>query len=288
VGSFWFVIATHKRLGGYGAIGTIVAGLVGLFLAAFLPTAAQASSIAFQTIPFGRAVTLSARVVKGTVKGRSQTKIDGGTFHYVDVAVDAVLKGPPAKPGEIIRAFSGAEWFQHTHAAMINSGVVSYADPHYATPIPDAEIKPGAVVIVFLRGDAPPPGFPANAAFLCCGEAFERPARAGDVARMKTAAFGDPITLKVGEVAVLPDGLEVEVKGHSHKHPMVDGPQRAMSELEVRIGRRAEPLILGHDVQPGTPAKESWDRRTWQQYELVLIGMRYDTDTTLRVLRKNP
>ena len=220
--------------------------------------------------------------------GRSEVKVDGGTFHSVDVTVEAVLKGAPAKPGEGIRVFNGAEWFQHTHAAAIRGGVVSYADPHYATPVPDAQLKPGAAVLVFLLGEAPPPGFPPNAAFLSCGGAFERPARAGDVARMKTAAFGDPITLKVGEVAVLPDGLEVEVKGHSHKHPMVDGSQRAMSELEVRIGRRAEPLILGHDVQPGTPAKESWDRRTWQQYELVLIGMRYDTDTTLRVLRKNP
>jgi len=285
VGSFWFVSATSGRLGGYGAVATIAIGLV---LPLSRPAPARASSVAFQTVPFGRAVTMSARVVKGTVKGRSAVKIDGGTFHALEIAVDAVLKGPPAKAGERVQVFNPAEWFQHTHAAAIKGGVVSYADPHYATPVPDAQLKPGAVVLVFLRGEAPPPGFPANAAFLSCGEAFERPARAGDVARMKTAAFGDPITLKVGEIAVLPDGLEVEVKGHSHKHPVVGGPQRAMSELEVRSGRRAEPLTLGHTVHPGTPATESWDRIDWQQYELALVGMNYDTDTTLRVLRKDP
>lgn len=285
MGSFWFVSATSGRLRGYGAIATIA---IALLLPPSVPAPARASSIAFQTIPFGRAVTMSARVVKGSIKARSALKIDGGTFHYVEIAIDAVLKGPQAKPGESVRVFSGAEWFQHTHAAAIKGGVVSYADPHYATPIPDAQLKPGAAVLVFLRGDTPPPGFPANAAFLSCGEAFERPARAGDVARMKTAAFGDPITLKVGEVAVLPDGLEVEVKGHSHKHPMVGGPSREMSELGLRSGRRAEPLTLGHTIHPGTPATESWDRIEWQQYELALVGMNYDTDTTLRVLRKNP
>src|SRR5262245_18863983 len=283
-GKLLLVIATRKRPSGYGPVRRIAAALPLLLLAA----GAHASSIAFQTIGFGRAVTLSTRVVKGKVTARSEIKVDGATLHYVEIAVDAVLKGTPAKAGERVQVFNPAEWFQHTHAAAIKGGVISYADPHYATPVPDAQLKSGAAVLVFLRGDAPPPGFPPNAAFLSCGEAFERPARAGDVARMKTAAFGDPITLKVGEVAVLLDGLEVEVKGHSHKHPMVDGPQREMSELEVRLGKRAEPLTLGHTVYPGTPATESWDRTDWQQYELALVGMNYDSDTTLRVVRKNP
>jgi hypothetical protein len=273
-------VTTRKRL----SIRTAAVLLLLLLLAA----GAQASSISFQSIAFGRAVTLSARVVKGKVTARAETKVDGATLHYVEIALDAALKGTPAKAGERVRVFNGAEWFQHTHAAALRGGVISYADPHYATPIPAAAIKPGAAVLVFLGGEAPPPGFPANAAFLACGEGFERPERAADVARMKTAAFGDPIRLKLREVAVLPDGLEVEVKGHSHKHQMVDGPAREMSELEVRTGKRSEPLTLGHTVWPGTPAKESWDRLEWQQYELVLVGMNHDTDTTLRVLRKNP
>jgi hypothetical protein len=173
----------RRLLPGYGAIGRIAIGAALLALA-LPPVGARASSVAFQSVTFERAVALSARVVKGTVKARSQVKIDGGTFHYVELTVGAVLKGTPARPGEAIRVFDEAEWFHHTHAAAIKAGVVSYVDPHYATPVPDAEIKPGAAVIVFLRADAPPAGFPANAAFLTAGGAFERAGRAGDVTRL--------------------------------------------------------------------------------------------------------
>jgi len=277
------VIATRPRPSGYGHIAAGVAVAVAL---ASSPTAPHASSIAYQSVRFGQAVTLATRVVKGTVKARSEVKVDGATFHYVEIAVDTALKGPPAKAGELVRVFNGAEWFQHTHAAAIKAGVVSYADSHYATPIPDAQIKAGTAVIAFLRGEAPPPGFPANAAFLSCGEAYERPERGADVARIKTAAFGDPITLKMGEVAVLPDGLEIEIRGHTHKRPLVGGPQKEMTELEARSGTRSERFTLGHEIEPGTPPKETWQRRQWQQYELVLVGMKYDSDSTLRVLRR--
>ena len=278
--------ATRPHATGYAPIGKIAIALMFVSPAAV----SHASSIAFETLGFGRAVTLSTRVVKAKVTGRSEVKVDGGTFHSVDVSVEAVLKGAPAKPGESIRVFNAMEWFHHTHAAALKGGVVSYVDPHYATPVRDAELKPGAVVIVFLKNEAPPPGFPANAAFLSCGEAWERPARAGDVARMKAAAFGDPITLKRGEVAVLPDGLELEFKAHAHKHPVVGGPQKEMAEIEARAGKRSELVTLGHLVEPGKPgekAQETWEKRVWQQYELVLVGMKYDRDTTLRVLRRN-
>jgi hypothetical protein len=269
------------------AIRSVGAALVVMLL----PAVGNAGGVAFQNVPFGRAVTMSARVVKGKIVGRSEIKVDGATFHYVEIAAEAALKGTPAKAGERVRVFNEAEWFQHTHAAAIKGGVVSYADPHYATPIPDAELAPGVAVIVFLRGDAPPPGFPANAAFLSSGRAFERPERAADVARMKTAAFGDPITLKMGEVAVLPDGLELEVKGHTHKRPLAGGPQKEMAEIEARLGTRAELVVLGHLIESGTPpqpAKETWQQRSWQQYQLVLVGMKHGADTTLRVLRRNP
>ena len=105
---------------------------------------------------------------------------------------------------------------------------------------------------------------------------------------MKTAAFGDPITLKMGEVAVLPDGLELEVKGHTHKRPLAGGPQKEMAEIEARLGTHAELVVLGHVIEPGTPTKETWQQRTWQQYELVLVGMKHGAETTLRVLRRNP
>jgi hypothetical protein len=243
--------------------------------ASVLPAIGRAGSVAVQNIRFAQAVTMSPRVVKGTVKARSAAKIDGGTFNYVEIAADAALKGPPAKAGEHILAFDGAAWFQHTHAAAIKGGVVSYADARYATPLRDAELEPGAAVIVFLRGEAPPPGFPAGAAFLSCGGCIDRAERATDVARMKTAAFGDPITLQMGEVAVLPDGLEVEVKGHTRKRPIGGGTAKDTAQVEARSGPQRELIVLG-------------DRRVWHDYEIVLVSMKQGADTTLRVLRRNP
>ena len=243
--------------------------------ASALPAVGRAGSVAVQNIWFAQAVTMSPRVVKGTVKARSAAKIDGGTFDYIEIAAGAALKGPPAKAGEHILAFDGAAWFQHTHAAAIKGGIVSYADARYATPLSDAEIKPGAAVIVFLRGEAPPPGFPAGAAFLSCRGCIDRAERAADVARTKTAAFGDPITLEMGEVAVLPDGLEVEVKGHTRKRPIGGATATDTAQVEARRGTQRTLLVLG-------------DRRLWQQYEIVLVAMKQGADTTLRVLLKNP
>ena len=143
-------------------------------------------------------------------------------------------------------------------------------------------------MIVFLRGEAPPPGFPAGAAFLSCGGCFERAERAADVARMKTAAFGDPITLKMGEVAVLPDGLELEVKGHTHKRPMTGGPQKEMAEVRRRLGTRSERLVARSHHPARHAAQGPWQQRAWHEYQLALVGMKQGADTTLRVLRKNP
>jgi len=264
------VIATHTRHTGYGPLAIAATAMM-----AALPGGVHAGSVAYQNVRFGQAVTMSARVVKGTVTGRSAVKVDGETFRYVEIDDLAVLKGPPAKIGERVLVFDGAQWFQHTHAAAIKAGVVSYAEAHYATPLPAAEIKPGAVVIVFLRGETPPPDFPAGAAFLCCGGGFERPDRAADVARMKTAAFGDPITLTMGEVAVWPDGLEVEVKGHTHKRAIGGGTEKDTAQIEARTGTQSDRFALG-------------ERRAWQQYEIVLVGLKHGSETTLRVLRKNP
>jgi len=66
-----------------------------LAMLASSPVAPRASSIAYQSVRFGQAVTLSTRVVKGTVKARSAVKVDGVAFHYVEIAVDAALKSKP-------------------------------------------------------------------------------------------------------------------------------------------------------------------------------------------------
>ena len=214
------MIEARTRGTGYGRL-----AVVGLAMAlATLPAEGRAGSVAYQSVRFGQAVTMSARVVNGPVRTIS------GEDRRRDVplcrdrrrrrAEGAAREGRGARP-----AFDGAPWFQHTHAAAIKAGVVSYAEAHYATPLPAAEIKPGAVVIVFLPRRGAAPRFSSRRRLpFPCGGCFERPDRAADVsARMKTAAFGDPITLAMGEVAVWPDGLEVEVKGHTRKRAIGGG-----------------------------------------------------------------
>jgi hypothetical protein len=90
---------------------------------------------------------------------------------------------------------------------------------------------------------------------------------------------------------VLPDGLEIEIKGHTHKRPLTGGQQKEAVEIEARIGTRADLMALGHVVEPappGQPAKETWQQRSWGQYDLVLTGMKHGSETTLRVLRRAP
>ena len=89
--------------------------------------------------------------------------------------------------------------------------------------------------------------------------------------------------------SIVSDGqiVELEFKAHSHKRPVVGGPQKEMAEIEARSGKRSELVVLGHVVDPSSPPKETWEKRVWQQYDLILVGMNYDADTTLRVVRRN-
>jgi hypothetical protein len=257
-------------------------------LTLLLAAESRAGSVAVESLSFGRAVTRSARVVQGRVAGRTELKLDGGVLQGVEIAVDRALKGAPARPAERIRVFEPGDWFRHTHAAAMRGGVVSYADPRYATPVPDGELVPGAVVIAFLSADPPPSGFPANAAFLVAGGGFERAARAPDVARIKAAPFDKAFSLRMGETAVLPDGLELSAKGHAHKRPTVGGPRKEMAEVEARTGPRAQLVVLGHVIEEGAQPRETWEKRKLGPHEIELVGMSYDADTTLRVRRWEP
>jgi hypothetical protein len=69
---------------------------------------------------------------------------------------------------------------------------------------------------------------------------------------------------------------------------MAGGPQKEMAELEARLGGRKELVVLGHTISADQPPKESWQTRTWQQYDLVLVGMTHGDTTTIRVVRRNP
>ena len=107
-------------------------------------------------------------------------------------------------------------------------------------------------------------------------------AQTGSISRAAEQAM-----LSQPSVSLQIQALELEFKAHSHKRPVVGGPQKEMAEIEARAGKRSELVALGHVVDPGSPPKETWEKRVWQQYDLILVGMNYDADTTLRVLRRN-
>jgi hypothetical protein len=250
---------------------------------------AHASSVAATTLDLRGAVARAARIVVGQVTGTPAATIEGKSFASVEIAVERTLKGANGRPGETLRVFDPGAWFQHTHAAAIKGGVVSYEDPRYATPVPAGEIKKGARLLVFLRADAPPAGFPANAVFALCGGAYERAARAKEITDLKVAAFGGPITLKVGERVVFPDGLELELKAHAHKHQRTGGPSKEMSEVQATIGKVSDLLTLGHTVQyknDGGRPDEEWETKSWQRYRIELLQMSYDQESTVRVRMK--
>jgi hypothetical protein len=262
--------------------------LVGAVLGA---TGAEAGSVAATSLTFPALLARSARVVEGEVLSAAPFTFEGTKFFSLEVAVGKTLKGPNGGKDEIVRVFDPGQWFAHTHAAAIRGGVISYEDPRYATPVAPAELKKGAVLVFFLGQEAAPPGFPAGAAFLTCGQAYDRAARAADVLALPPATFDAPLTLKVGGRALLPDGLEVELKAHSHKRPMTGGPSKEMSELQLTSGKRSELVTLGHVSYPksdGAAPREIWETLDWDRYRLELVQMKYDAATTLRVRQKTP
>ena len=145
----------------------------------------RAGSVAATTLTFRGIVGRSARIVRGKIVSTGPVQIDGAKLFSVQVAVDKTLKGAPGAPGEIVRLFDPAQWFAHTHAAAIRAGVISYEDPRYATPVAPAELKKGAVLIFYLGGEAVPAGFPPGAAFLTCGQAYDRADRERDIAALR-------------------------------------------------------------------------------------------------------
>src|SRR5947207_1490785 len=166
--------------------------LVGAVLRA---TGAEAGSVAATSLTFRALLARSARVVEGEVVSAAPFTFEGTKFFSLEVAVGKTLKGAAGRKGEIVRVFDPGQWFAHTHAAAIHGGVISYEDPRYPTPVAPAELKKGAVLLIFLGQEAAPPGFPAGAAFLTCGQAYERADREADVLALPPATFDAPLTL---------------------------------------------------------------------------------------------
>jgi hypothetical protein len=249
----------------------------------------RAGSVAATTIGFKAAVARSARIVVGRVTNTAPAVIEGKQFASIELSVEKALKGAPARAGETLRVFDAGQWFQHTHAAAIRGGVVSYEDPRYATAVPARDLTKGATLIFFVRADAAPAAFPPGSAFALCRGAYDRADRAQEVAALNPVAFDAPFKLKVGERALLPDGPEIEVRAHSHKHQMVGGPSKGMSALQLTAGERSELVSVGHVIYPaddGGPPIEEWETLEWGRYRVELVGMSYDVDSTLRVRTK--
>jgi hypothetical protein len=233
-------------------------------------------------ITFSQAVKVAERIVAGKITARRDVKIDGAIFQAVEVEIESVLKGLPAARGTRVSVFDHRAWYHHIHAEALRRGLVTYRGS-YATPIPDADIKPGAAVLVFLRNDRAPAGFPAGAAFLLCSGAFERGQRVKDIGKLKTARFGETVRMAMGEIVTFPSGFEIEAVAHTHKRPMVGGPRKEMAELGVASPGGRGVLTLGHVIDPD--GKETWEKKVTESYEIELLGMKYDAETTLRVRR---
>jgi hypothetical protein len=165
------------------ALGAASFVVLAVVLARAAPSAA--GSVSATTFTLRGVVGRSARIVRGKILSTAPAQIDGATLSSLQVAVDKTLKGSPGAPGEIVRLFDPGQWFAHTHAAAIRAGVISYEDPRYATRVTPAELKKGAVLIFYLGGEAAPSGFPPGAAFLTCGQAYDRADRERDIGALK-------------------------------------------------------------------------------------------------------
>jgi hypothetical protein len=240
----------------------------------------HASSVSAEMVTFAEAVARSARVVKGRVIGPLKVTVEGAKLRGTEIAVEKVLKGAPAPAGEHLLLFSPAEWTYHTVNASPLGVAMSYSVPHYDTPLPPAAMKRGATVIAFVDGEPAPTGFPPSSAFQVCSEGFERPSREKDVARIKSAEFDKPVALKMHEIAVLPYDLEIELLGFQ---------RTALGEaarIEERHGSSARRVVLAYAGQPVAPppaGKGDWQGRLWQMYEVLLVGMTYGEEASIRV-----
>ena len=241
------------------------------------------STISFITVPLERAAWTEPRIVVAKVLGWGQASVEGRPFAFLRLQALRTLKG---RPGAEFLVFSAADWHRHTHADVLD--VQSWAEFHYATPVPNDEIREGLELVVFLSDDPVPPGFPPGAVFMKLGEGYERAEREKDVVQaLRDGPYGDfnhRIVLKIGDRIRLPGGMEIRLDAHSHKRPMTGGPQSEGSHLTVSHDGKSETLQLNHTVEPD--GKQSWSTQTWGSCAFELRGMVYDQESTLVVWRR--
>jgi hypothetical protein len=256
-------------------------------------------SVSYQRIELDNAARFSHRIVVGRVLEKSSFRFPGSPQHpaqsegrglqFFRVRAERILKGSEIRPGGELRVFSSIEWFQHTHAAVIEGGVLSYADCHYSGGIPAEEIETGMEIVFFLNDTSAPSGFPTGSVFLAFGEAHDRVDREGELVAVirdgPRVEFDHPISMKIGDRIRFPDHLEIRVTGHSHKRPKIDGPSKEWIDLELSKDGRRECLALAHHTAPD--GSEEWESRTWGPYRVEVNAMS-GAGATLVVRRTDP
>ncbi|HLY08650.1 MAG TPA: hypothetical protein VKW04_04995 [Planctomycetota bacterium] len=242
-------------------------------------------SISSQSVPLESAARLSKRIVIGTVLEKPafhfpgsrehQPLPEGKGLHAIRIRVKKTLKGPDSLDGKDLWVFRPMEWFQHTHADVIQAGVISYEDLRLAGALPQDQILSGKNILFFLNEDPPPTGFPPGTVFLGIGEGHLRADQELFVVRAlrqgPNVDFGHFIRLEGKTRVRFPDLLEIGFLGHSHKRSRVEGPHREWIEIELsKDGERAT-LSLTHDT--AVDSKESWATKSWGVYTIEVKSM---------------
>lgn len=256
-------------------------------------------SIAYQSIDRTQAARRAKRIVAGQVLETSKFRFPGSAAHAaqpdgqalwcVRLRVERLLKGAGIPDGTALRIFSPGEWFRHTHAALLQGGVVSYADPHYADGLAPDRIEAGMRLLVFLDDAPAPAGFPADSAFLAFGEAHEPSGREEDVVAAlrdgDLVDFGRDVVVKPGAPVRFPDRLRIEFRGHSHKRAQVGGPRKEWIDLALSQEDRSGSLTLAHHID--ADGSERWDGGTWGPYAIDAKAMALH-EATLVVRKADP
>jgi hypothetical protein len=253
-------------------------------------------STSYQSVGLKKAAWISKQIVIGTLLEKGSFQFPGSEEHraqtgdaalsYFRIRVERTLKGRKVPAEESLRIFSSGEWFQHTHADLIRDGVVSFVDPHYSAGLTPAQLKPGAEFLFYLDDRPSPSGFPPGTVFLAFGEAYDFADREGEVlATLQEGPpghYGQRISLQQGHRVRFPDGLEVALLAHSHKHPKVGGPRKEWIDLGLSIDGQRSTITLAHDVD--ADQKESWESRRWGAFT-VEFGAISDAGEPVIVVR---
>jgi len=239
-----------------------------------------------QSYGLPQAAWIAPRIVVGTVleKGRFrfpgsrqyQAQPEGAALSFVRIRARRALKGPDAPAGEELRVFSLMEWFQHTHAAVIRHGAISYTDAHYSEAVPPDRIEPGMDVLVYFGIDPPPLEFPPGAVFDAFGGAWDRAERAGEILALLQEGpredFCQEIHLQQGRRVRFSDGLEVVLLSHSERRSEEGDLKRQWIDIGLSKDAYRGLIPLAHEID--RDRKETWETRRWHDHTVELKAIR--------------